>query len=211
MKITIDKFQRLYAISNMDLNELDKSSRLVQCLTDVSEADIDAMPIKKFNKLCASLKGIFELKTNGVPSDYIIVNGRRYKIIYNVTDKEFNAGKYVEVSTFAKDIIGNLHKYMASIVIPMRFNWLKFRYEKVEMSHNEIAEEMLDADFFKCYHSAVFFYVVYTKTIENLQPYLVKEMKSKGMTDKAATEALINLRNTLAGFTMPKWCQNLKT
>lgn len=209
--ITISKFQNLFAISKMDLNELDKSTRLVQCLTGKSEYAIDKMSLKKYNRLCVRLGKVFELQTssimNGKPSEIIRVNGHTYKVMLSVTDKEFNAGKYVEVSTFANDVINNLHKIMASICVPVKWSWLKFKYIATERSHEGIANDMLDADFSKCYHAAVFFYAVYKKTMSNLQPYLIKEMKTKGATETEAMEALMLSQNILGGFTMPKWLQ----
>jgi hypothetical protein len=55
MKVTISKFQELYKISLMDINEAEKSALLVQEFTGLSDAQVDKMPLKKFNKLCKSI------------------------------------------------------------------------------------------------------------------------------------------------------------
>ena len=52
LKLTIKKFQELFAISQMETDEITKSSLLVQCLTDKTEAEIDKMKPEQFGKLC---------------------------------------------------------------------------------------------------------------------------------------------------------------
>ena len=61
MKISIQKFQDLYKISQYKMNEIERASLLVQCLTDKSEAEINKMNIKKFNKLCSKINAEFEI------------------------------------------------------------------------------------------------------------------------------------------------------
>ena len=60
MKVTISKFQELYKISLMDINEAEKSALLVQEFTGMSEEQVNKMPLKKFNSLCAQINRKFE-------------------------------------------------------------------------------------------------------------------------------------------------------
>jgi hypothetical protein len=55
MRISIQKFQELYKISQYNVNEIERASLLVQSLTGKSEAEINKMNIKKFNKLCNAI------------------------------------------------------------------------------------------------------------------------------------------------------------
>jgi hypothetical protein len=43
-----------------------------------------------------------------------------------------------------------------------------------------------------------------------LHPYLVQEMTAKMIPEAEANQILQGLHQTLDGFTMPKWFQNLK-
>ena len=88
MRLTIENFQQLYAISTMQLDDLEKSSRLVQCLTGKTEMEIDSMNIVKYNLLCKKVGKIFDMKARrmslGKPKDTIKVNGRYYRLILSV-------------------------------------------------------------------------------------------------------------------------------
>lgn len=213
MKLTIEKFQQLYAISIQDLDDLEKSSRLVQCLTGKSSAEIDAMSIVKYNAICRKVTKVFDLKAMrmdiGKPKDLIRVNGRYYRLILSVHNP-FNAGKYVEIATFSNDVIGNLHKIMASIAIPMKWSWKKMGFVPIKSKHEDIANNFLDADFSAAYHAAVFFYAVLKNSIQAMKPYLITEMMDKGLTMQEAKTALMASLEVLDGFTQPKWLRTLK-
>lgn len=212
MRLTIEKFQQLYAISTMQLDDLEKSSRLVQCLTGKSEMEIDSMNIVKYNLLCKKVGKIFDMKARrmslGKPKDTIKVNGRYYRLILSVKPP-FNAGKYVEVLTFKDDVIGNLHKIMASIAIPLRWSWKQFKFVPMEADHESIADEMLDANFDAAYHAAVFFYAVLTHSIKDLEFFLKKEIVKKGIPIMEAEKVLTSLHSTLDGFIQPRWLRTL--
>lgn len=213
MRLTISKFQQLYEISSQDINELDKATRLAMCLTGKTEDQVDSMSPVRFNALCRSITNLFDFEAmsidRGKPVDYIKANGRTYRIIYDVSRKPFNAGKYVEVATFSKDVVGNLHKIMASIVQPMGWSWRKFGMVPVDREHQDIADDMLDADFKACYHAMVFFYAVFNDSMRVLRHYLEKEM-TREIDQEAAVGILEGLSKHLDGFTMPKWYRSLR-
>lgn len=52
MKLTIDKFQQLHSISTLEMNDFDKSIKLVQVLLDKTEQEVEKIPIKKFERIC---------------------------------------------------------------------------------------------------------------------------------------------------------------
>jgi hypothetical protein len=72
MKLTIDKFQKLQSIATLETDEFLKATRLVQVLLDKSEAEIDAMPIKKFAVLCQKLQNAFNVKVNEAMGKLIV-------------------------------------------------------------------------------------------------------------------------------------------
>jgi len=214
MKLTIHKFQQLNEIANSDLNDIEKSSRLVQTFCNMTEDQVDAMSLHRFNDLCNKINNFFNLKQieldRAKPVNLIKVNGRTYNIIYDATRLPFNAGRYVEIATFSNDILGNMHKIMASIVIPVRFSFTKMRYVEVKMEHEDIADQMLDANFKDCYHAMVFFWAVFNLIIKSMMPYLEMEAVKKGANPEAVTTTLIGLQKILDGFTMPRWLRILR-
>jgi len=81
----------------------------------------------------------------------MFANGRIYKLNYDLQ----RASKYVEGITFAKDVINDIHKLMATIAEPV--TWYGKKYER---SHEQIAEDMEHANFEAAYNAAVFFYLL---------------------------------------------------
>lgn len=208
MKVTISKFQELYKISIQDINEAEKSALLVQEFTGFNEAKVNAMPLKKFNTLCAKINKKFEAYgvelDNKKPQKYVAVKGRLYLLEYDLAKPPMNAGKYVELATYSEDIIGNLHKIMATMCTPLKFTIKGLK--RKEKNHKQVAEDMLDIDFEVAYQSCVFFYAVFSKSIQALVTYF-----KTIATDQAKVEqVLTNLAEFTDGFITAKWYRNLK-
>lgn len=207
LKLTIRKFQELFSISQMETDEITKSSLLVQCLTNKTEAEIDRMKPETFGKLCKKINQSFELVSNKInnskPKSYVRVNGNLYFLNYDITKSPMNAGRYVEVATFSDNIIANLHLIMASMANPVK--WFKIQKHD-SVSHDKIANDMLEMDFEVAYHSAVFFYAVFTKSIQNLHNYLASQTEKK----EELKEAMENFKRISDGYITPRWLVNLK-
>lgn len=207
LKLTIRKFQELYAISQMETDEITKSSLLVQCLANKSEAEIDRMKPETFSKLCKKVNKAFELVShkinNSKPKSYVRANGNMYFLNFDIAKSPMNAGRYVEVATFSDNIIGNLHLIMATMANPIK--WFKIQKHD-SVSHDKIANDMLEMDFEVAYHSAVFFYAVFTKSIQNLHNYLASQTEKK----EELKEAMENFKRVSDGYITPKWLVNLK-
>lgn len=217
MKLTIKKFQELHSITTMEMDEFDKSVKLVECLTDKTPAQVEAMPLKEFEKLCNDLNKLFDIKVeqlqNSKPKAMIVANGKPYHLNFNIMQPPFNAGRYVEVATFASDTIGNLHNILASMVTPLKWSWRKMRYVKLPYDatqHEQYANDMLHADFEHAYHASVFFYLVFTSSIRNSKDYLVAEMIAAGVKQEEAAESIETLLKVLDGCITQKWYQSLK-
>jgi hypothetical protein len=208
MKVTISKFQELYKISLMEINEAEKSALLVQEFTGLSESKVNAMPLKKFNKICLQIHKNFEAYGKELdekkPQKYVSVKGRLYLLEYDLAKPPMNAGKYVEFATYSEDIIGNLHKIMATMCTPVK---LTFRgLKRKEKNHSQVAEDMLDIDFEIAFQSAVFFYAVFSKSIQSLVTYF----QTIAPEEKKVAQVLTNLAEYTDGFINAKWYKNLK-
>ena len=212
MKITIFKFQQLYAISQMEMDELDKSILLVQTLLDKSQFEVETMKVKKFNKVCEQINKSFEIFNKKLESDkpkqIVKVNGKWYFLNYEITKKPMNAGRYVEVASFSNDIIGNLHKILASMANPMEWTLKGLKVKKYDATeHEDIANDMLHLNFSVAYHAAVFFCALFNESIKALLHSLELPKEKK----EEANQIVQNLTKVMVGSTTPKWLQNLKT
>lgn len=207
--MTIKQFQELYFIAQTKEYDFDKSIKMVGVITGQTPEQIEAMPMAKFNRICQRIQKQFSILDKnllkGNPKKILMVNGRFYRINYRVDKQPINAGKYVEVVTFGKDVVTNLHKVMASIVTPITFYGKPYHRE-----HEDIATDMESVNFEAAYHAAVFFYTQYKVSMQLIQPYLVKELKAKGANKEKVGEMLNSLSNILDGFIMPKWSLNMR-
>ena len=202
MKLTIDKFQRLQSIATLDTEEIEKASRLVQVLLDKSEAEVEAMPIRKFGKLCDKLKKAFDLTVNAAtmskPKTLMVANSKVYNLNFDIKPP-FNTGRYIEVLTFSKDDpIMNMHNILASICTPMKWSWRKFNYVKMEydaLKHEEYANDFKLADFRHGYFAMVFFYSLLTNSTADTMDFLTAQMKLR----KLNKEQLKKILRTIGG------------
>jgi hypothetical protein len=90
--------------------------------------------------------------------------------------------RYIEAKTFGVgNIIPNLHKVMASCVLPMRKNWYgKWKPLKYDArKHSEYATDLQDAKFTDVYNCVVFFYPLFDKLMESFLPYSINLMNQQ--------------------------------
>ena len=209
MRLTIKKFQELHQASLTNLDEIDKSILLIQIFTGKSEFEINKMSIKKFNRLCSRINKSFDIISKGFiegkPKNLIKANGKWYWL--NLEINEMTAGRYVETATFASDVIGNLHKLMATMCTPMKWTWKGLVPDKYNAEHHaKYAEDMLEANFNDAYQSCVFFYAVFSESMKSLQSSLEGDQMEKQMLN----QNLMIFKNLMDGCLMPSWSVNLK-
>jgi hypothetical protein len=139
----------------------------------------------------------------GKPVKVIKVNGKRYRLIYDVTRMPF--GRYVESKAFVGDIYGNLHKLGATMVMPQKKNWLGLwvddKYNAAK--HEDYADDILQANFQDVYFSLVFFYQVFRNWIEVTRDYLVTKMMMTGQTEQQCSQVVADLCSILDGIIQP--------
>lgn len=207
--MTIKKFQDLFTVAQKEIDEIDKSIQLAQIYTGKSEFEINKMSIKKFNRLCAKIKNAFDQVGKKMieekPKNLIKANGKWYWL--NLEINEMTAGRYVETATFGNDVIGNLHKLMATMCTPMKWT-LKglVPSEYKAENHSKYAEDMLQADFIHCYQACVFFYALFNESMKALQYSLEADQTEKLMLNQLQ----MNFNDLMAGCITPSWLANLK-
>jgi len=160
MKLTIKQFQEINHINKLEVNDNDKSILFIKLITGKSDNDISKMSMNKFNRLCSKiLKSFNDIQNNlnkGKYKKIIRIKNRFYWINYDIS--KLDAGRYVETATFGVDLLDNLHKLMATMVVPIKLTWKGLKYLEYDaMKHEQIAEDMLQADFKNSYYSCVSF------------------------------------------------------
>ena len=199
--LTVWQYQQIYPIvtkPEKDWTNLDVESKLVGILYNLTDTQVDSLSVGEFNKMKANL-GFLDDKIEGKPVKYTEVNGKRYRFIYDV--QQIKAARYIETKVFSTDLVGNIHKLAASMVMPQRKTWYgRWVDEKYDAAkHSQYAEDLQGANFMHVYQSIVFFYQVYRNWIEVSRDYLVKEMMSQGMTSELALRGVQILCETLDG------------
>jgi hypothetical protein len=203
--LTVWQYQQIYPIvtkPEKDWTNLDVESKLVGILYNLTDTQVDSLSVGEFNKMKANL-GFLDDKIEGKPVKYTEVNGKRYRFIYDV--QQIKAARYIETKVFSTDLVGNIHKLAASMVMPQRKTWYgRWVDEKYDAAkHSIYAEDLQGANFMHVYQSIVFFYQVYRNWIEVSRDYLVKEMMSQGMTSELALKGVQILCETLDGSIVP--------
>jgi len=203
--LTVWQYQQIYPIvtkPEKDWTNLDVESKLVGILYNLTDTQVDSLSVGEFNKMKANL-GFLDANIEGKAVKYTEVNDKRYRFVYDI--QKMKAARYIESKVFSTDLISNIHKLAASMVVPQRKTWYGMwvddKYDAAK--HSEYAEDIQASNFVNVYHSVVFFYQVYRNWIEVSQGYLVKEMMDKGMSTELALKAVQTLCETLDGSIAP--------
>jgi hypothetical protein len=210
MKISIEKFQELYNISQIEGTEGEKSTLLVQCLTGKTEEEVNKMNDDKKKKLVNDINNAFQefnaKSDKAKPKSIIRMKGSWYRLNYDLAKPPMNAGKYVELATFSQDIIANMHLILATMCTPVRLTINGFVDRNIELNHSKMANQFLQFDFAAGYQSCVFFYAVFSKSIQNSPIYF----KSISTNLNQMETILTNLQEVMDGYIMRKWLANLR-
>lgn len=194
-KITVRQYQDILPIiTNEKLTDLDKLVKVISILTGKHEDIIDSWPIDKLNEF----KHLFEFDFKKEAKKRVKVNGRYYRFNWEVN--KLKAARYIEAKTFVGDgLFQNMHKIMASCVIPQRrILGLYFDKKYNAADHDKYAADLLDAPFPFVYNACVFFCQLLMKWIDITLSYS-EELKGK-MTEKQMTVLRESLQSITDGF-----------
>jgi hypothetical protein len=211
-KISVWQYQQIYTALNSkekDATDLDLEVKLVGIVNNMTEMQIDSLPLNEYKELSKTITFLNE-PIKGTPTKHIAISrSRRYRINYDISKMPF--ARYIESKVFSEDLYGNLHKLAATMVIPQKRKlgfWVDQPYDASK--HQEYSNDMLEAKFVDVYHSLVFFYQVYRNWIEVSQDYLVNKMKEAGMQEDKAKEVAANLCSILDGSIQPNLLPSTK-
>lgn len=203
--ITVQQFIDLQRLAkNKTCDDFEKVEKSICIICDMTEKQVEELTLQEFNqyaKACADVMN--EKMPAGVKPKKVIKAGRNsYEVEYN--PKNLMHRQYVEIQYFSKDIFENIHLIMASIVKPIgRFGR---RLKNEAESHQQYANDFLEAKIVDVYYSCVFFCKLYLNSMEHIKAYLIHEMMTKGASKEQA-ETLINTsQNAMAGsITQERW------
>jgi hypothetical protein len=212
-KISVWQYQQIYNVLNSkDKNDtdLDTNVRLVSIVNNMTEMQIDSLPLNEYAELSKTIAFLNE-PIKGKPVKFISISkNKRYKINYDISRMPF--ARYIESKVFSDDLYGNLHKLAATMVVPQKRNmfgiWVDLPYDA--SNHEDYANDMLEAKFIDVYNSLVFFYQVYRNWIEVSQDFMENRLIKAGMKEKEAKEVVVNLLNILDGSIVPNLLPNMK-
>jgi hypothetical protein len=206
--ITIQDYQLIYGIINdANMDDFEKEVKLISIINEISEADIDAMPLDDFKKLKPSLDFLHTGTINGKLKKCVKVNGNKYQMSLDAFKLTY--GQYVDITTFMSGenaMVENLHLIMASLSLPVKKTWYGKEIVLPYGSHDHklIAEDMLKSNFANCYYTSVFFLKLINALIKAIGVYSVKQiLREKRITKAKLREILKPLKNAGGGFTMP--------
>ena len=161
-KISVWQYQQIYTALNSkekDATDLDLEVKLVGIVNNMTEMQIDSLPLNKYKELSKTITFLNE-PIKGTPTKHIAISRtRRYRINYDISKMPF--ARYIESKVFSEDLYGNLHKLAATMIIPQKRKlgfWVDQPYDASK--HQEYSNDMLEAKFVDVYHSLVFFYQV---------------------------------------------------
>jgi len=199
--ITVQQFQDITRlIETQGIDDIDRTSGLISIMTHQTEQQVEELPMPVYNQLAKECGFVLQGDIPGNPVRRLRVGRRLYKMVYN--PRTLTKRQYVEIITFAKDPIKNMHLIMASLVKPVRWGIAR---KNDGGKHAEVAGVLLNARFVDVYHSCVFFCKLYSSLMKGMSAFLVNEaMKQKKITMEEAEKLLAISMSAMDGFIQPK-------
>lgn len=176
----------------------------------VTEERLDGLSMAELNDLGHRL-AFTHTEVPAVAVEWISVNKRRYRCIYDVT--RMPAARYIESKIYGQDPNQHLHRIMASMIYPQKrvwkFGpWIDDKYDAAK--HSEYADDMLDAPITAVLGSVVFFCNVYLNLISSSRVYFTKLiMQTARIPRVEAEEVVTNLCSSMDGIIKPSWLRRM--
>lgn len=206
--VTVFQWQQLNEIytGEHDYTANQLETMTLSILLNMTEAEVDSQTEQWRRDKLKEIHFVHE-PPKGKPEQYIKVNGRRYRCVYDV--RKIRAARYIEAKHFGKKPEENLHRIAASMIVPQRrrwFGWEDAGYEATR--HEEYANDLLMAPITAVMGSVVFFCEVYRRWMGSSLDYLAQEMMEKGLTKEEATGVAMDLWRFTDGTIRSLWWRN---
>lgn len=221
--ITIQDYYNLTTIINSENIEfeVERDIKLLSYVSGEPEAYYEAMPVSELAKHTKHIAFLSVGEIPGKVEEYITVDNQKYKVSLDAFD--ISSGRYIDIMHFTKEpgyLIKELHNIMAVLCLPLKKPGLISKilnqegqpYEYGEIKHSYVADQMLNARYIDCYHTAGFFLRLWIGLKDSLKIYLTQTIAETGMmTKEEAARTLTNLSSVGDGLIMQNPLANLKT
>jgi len=194
--ISVKQYQEIYPIViDEKWTDLDKLVKIICIITGKTEDEIDSWKLSDIN----DYRFVFEMDIPEKPRRRIKANGKWYRFEYRI--QNMPAARYIEGKTFASDgLIENMHRLMASCVIPQKkIGFLYFDKKYQASKHEEYANDILHAPVQFVYSACLFFCKVLNEWMKVTLSYLEKE-SSKNLNQEQRAELSKSLQSISDGF-----------
>lgn len=193
--LTVGEYQELYTIHKSKDDELDKAVQSVALITGKPRWDVEDMDMDKFSEIARAISILFSGHLEVKPKAQVKINGKSYHVCLN--PRKLSAGQYIDLQHFLKgDMIENLHKIMACIVIPHKKKWGRKVLGKYDgENHESISEGIKELRFTDIHSTCVFFSLLWRDSIKAIIPYLSKHPKMMSLNIDET-----NLRSIMDGY-----------
>jgi hypothetical protein len=191
--ITIKRFTEATGVletdyPQTDLGQIDREIDFVSALTDISRDEILRMHRTKFTELSAELEFIAHPETISQKwPKWFMLKGQLFKPTRKLNN--LTAGQYIDLMSFNKDPLGNLHKILATLCLPCTMYLTAKKYDGKK--HAEISEffyENLTMDI--AYPIAVFFCKVWEDFMPHMLTFLETEIQNLNQETKDLMQSL---------------------
>lgn len=208
--VSVYQFQQLEQLKTDD--NFEAIVKVVAILFNLTEKQVDAMPMVEFNKKCKEVEFIYKEQLPSKTKKYIKANGNVYRFIPDIREiRVGGTGRYITTKYFQRDVVQNLHRIAASMVMPQRKSWFGFRDVKYQdQDHDIYAEDLLQAPITEVYGMVVFFCKVYLNWMDNSKDYLESLLKAAKMSQSESEKVVNDLWTLMAGSIKQQLLPNTK-
>jgi hypothetical protein len=206
--VSVYQFQQIQSIK--EENGFDASCKIVGILFNLTDRQVDMLPIQEFNKLLEQTKFLEKQLVSKTPK-YIKVRGNIYRFVPDIREiRVGGTGRYITAKHFQKDVINNLHRLVATMVIPQKRGWFGLKdAEYIAQDHDKYADDLLHAKITEVHGALVFFCKVFLTWIETSKDSLIQTLvKRKQMNQYQAEIYLRDLWEFMDGYTKQQSLQN---
>jgi hypothetical protein len=208
--VSVYQFQQLEQLKTDD--NFEAIVKVVAIIYNLTEKQVDAMPMNEFNKKCKEIEFIYKEQLPSKTCKYIKANGNVYRFIPDIREiRVGGTGRYITTKYFQRDVVQNLHRIAASMVMPQKKSWFGYRDLKYQdQDHDIYAEDLLSASIVEVYGMVVFFCKVYLNWMDNSKDYLESLLKAAKMSQSESEKVVNDLWTLMAGSIKQQLLPNTK-
>jgi hypothetical protein len=198
--ITLSQYAAIYDLTqeqpdpNNSFWELEQQCHLLSEITGIPYQTLYAStPVSEVKRLYKKVSFI-SAPPKSDPVQVFKMGGYKWHVQHDIT--KLSASAYIDLTEYSKEphnLVQNAHNVLALFCTPYKFNWLKLKWQKVEMDAKVKGELLQSCPVSVAYPLTVFFCNLWNDLIKDMVPYLntiYQTMKTEAdelMTEQAAS------------------------